>query len=232
MTARCDECQTVYLITHCVQEALSKSNNFCSQQCVRKSTLVRLKKETTCLQRYGVRVSSQSQQAKDVYRTTCLKKFGSTSVFGAPFFHAKREIRLLERFGVSHFSKFPSVQDKIARSTNKATVERHWKTNDELLCVGSWELAVVRWLNANKTDYEWQPGPFMMPNGHTYRPDTLITTGLFANTYIEVKGYMRPDAQTKWEWFHDEHPNSELWNGTRLRELNILPNKRAKLLQR
>jgi len=118
---------------------------------------------------------------------------------------------LLRKYGVDHPSKLIHVQDKIARSTNKATVERHWKTNDELLCVGSWELAVVRWLNVNQTDYEWQPGPFTMPDGRTYRPDALITTGVFLNTYIEVKGYMRADAKAKWEWFHVEHPNSQLW---------------------
>jgi hypothetical protein len=33
---------------------------------------------------------------------------------------------------------------------------------------------------------------------------------------------MREDAKEKWEWFHSNYPNSELWNESKLKEMKIL----------
>lgn len=136
----------------------------------------------------------------------------------------------LARYGVSHAMKHPLIQDKAARSSNRKIIKYHWCENVELICIGSYEVAVVEWLNAHQHDYEWQPGPFAMPDGRTYRPDVLITSGPFASNYIEIKGYFRDDAREKWEWFHGEHPHdSQLWDIKKLKEVGVLPSRRAKL---
>ena len=58
-----------------------------------------------------------------------------------------------------------------------------------------------------------------MPNGKTYRPDLYLPD---SDVWIEIKGYFRKDAKIKWDWFHKEHPNSELWNEEKLKEMKIL----------
>ncbi len=81
---------------------------------------------------------------------------------------------------------------------------------------------MVDYLNSNKIDFLWQPKTFKMPNGKTYRPDLFLVN---ENKWIEIKGYMRPKSKIKWDWFLTQHPNSELWNESRLREMGILNKK-------
>lgn len=137
----------------------------------------------------------------------------------------------LAHYGVSHAMKHPLIQDKTARSSNRKSIKYHWKNNTELICVGSYEAAVVEWLNINRYDYKWQPNPFVMPDSRTYRLDVFILSGPFIYQYIEIKGYFRDDAREKWEWFHSEHPNnSQLWNKSKLQELQILTTKKNVLI--
>ena len=42
------------------------------------------------------------------------------------------------------------------------------------------------------------------------------------NTKTVKKNYNSGDSLEKWEWFHKEYPNSELWNEKKLIELSIL----------
>lgn len=135
---------------------------------------------------------------------------------------------LLARYGVDNPTKHHGIALKAARQSNKFISVLHWKTSKELFCIGSYEIAVVQWLNINKLDYEWQPGPFLMPDGRTYRPDILILSKPFSNIYIEIKGYFREDAKEKWEWFHSNYCNSQLWDKQKLQELGILVKKRTK----
>ena len=69
-----------------------------------------------------------------------------------------------------------------------------------------------------KIDFDWQI-KFKMPNEKTYFIDCYLKD---SDTYIEIKGYFRKDAEEKWNWFHKEYPNSELWNQKKLEELGIL----------
>ncbi len=145
----------------------------------------------------------------------------------------KRRATCQAKYGVDSHFKLKEFQDKASRTANKAIVEKHWKTGEDVVCVGSYELSVVRWLNMNQLDYEWQPGPFTMPNRRTYRPDALILDQPFANMYLEIKGYWRGRSKEKWDWFRAEHPNnSQLWMKKELQDLGILPSpkKRTKLI--
>jgi len=99
------------------------------------------------------------------------------------------------------------------------TILYHWKTSEEIICIGSYEVAVVDYWNEHKIDYIWHPDPFVMPNDKRYFIDAYLPD---KDIYVEIKGYFRKDALEKWEWFHKEHPNSELWDKVKLKELNIL----------
>lgn len=111
------------------------------------------------------------------------------------------------------------IARKSAQNQTNNTTKYHWKTNEKLICQGSWEAKVVDYLNDNNINFRWQSKTFKMPNGKTYRPDLY----LFSNKkWIEIKGYFRKDAKAKWNWFHKEHPNSELWDKNVLKEMKIL----------
>jgi len=112
-----------------------------------------------------------------------------------------------------------------ARKANNSIILKHWNTNEELVCQASYEKAVVEYLNANKINFRWQPKTFttllLKKNGEhrTYRPDLYLFS---TKKWIEIKGYMREKNKTKWDWFHKEHPNSELWNKEKLEKMGIL----------
>lgn len=132
----------------------------------------------------------------------------------------ERRIRTnMKRHGVKYPTQNRNIALKVARKSNNSYIELHWKTGEELVCQARWELKVVQWLNDNKIDFLWQPKTFEMPNGNTYRPDAYLVDD---DLWIEVKGYMRPKSKPKWEWFHKEYPNSELWDKDKLKSLNIL----------
>lgn len=116
------------------------------------------------------------------------------------------------------------------------TVVKHWKSGEDIHCVGGYELAVVNWLNTNQIDFRWQLA-FQTPQGRTYYVDLYVLDGTFADTYIEIKGTFERKGghvgKEKWEWFHEKYKNSELWNRERLVELGILsaPRRRHKSVQ-
>jgi len=93
------------------------------------------------------------------------------------------------------------------------------KTEEEIICVASYEKKVVEYFNKNKIDFNWQVQTFLMPNGKTYRPDCYLPDN---NKWIEIKGYFRKDAREKWEWFTENYPNSELWDEEVLKKMNII----------
>lgn len=111
------------------------------------------------------------------------------------------------------------------KSSNNSGIIFHWKTNEELVWKASYERKTLEYLNLNKIEFLWQPKMFQTPiltskgNQSTYRPDAYL---IKENLWVEVKGFMRKDAQEKWDWFRREYPNSDLWDKKRLKELGIL----------
>lgn len=109
------------------------------------------------------------------------------------------------------------IQDKNTKSINNKYVRYHWENNKELICVGSYEAATIDYLNHNRIEFEWQPSPFMLSNGQTYRPDAYIKG---RRIYIEVKGRMMKDAKIKIELFMQSEP-LEIWGLTYLKSLGM-----------
>jgi len=130
-----------------------------------------------------------------------------------------RKNTFIKKTGYPHALCNPVTAQKAMRSSNKSYIERHWKTGQELVCTGSYELAVVLFLNQKQIFFEWQPKSFQTSLGTHYIPDLYLPD---QDLWVEIKGYMRPHSKVKWDWFHAEHPNSELWNLSKLKELRIL----------
>lgn len=131
----------------------------------------------------------------------------------------KQEKTLMKNYGVIYPLQNQELALKSARNLNDSSTLYHWQTDEELVCQASWEPKVVQYLNKNRIPFRWQPRTFIMPDGNTYRPDLYLP---LPDKWIEIKGYMRPDAEPKWLWFHKEYPNSELWDKDFLKSLNIL----------
>lgn len=134
---------------------------------------------------------------------------------------AKSKATCLRKYGALSHMHIPEIARKVAQKARRSRTLTHWKTGAELICVGGYEAAFVGWCNRYSIDFEWQI-PHQMPDGRVYYVDARILTGVFADTWIEIKGFFRSTGREKWEWFKNTHPNAELWSKARLRELGIL----------
>lgn len=115
----------------------------------------------------------------------------------------------LERYGVPYAMQNREIFRKSQSSMRKSRTLNHWKTGEELVCVGSYELAVVTQLNKNRIDFSWQI-PFSLSDGSVYYCDLYICE---LDLYVEIKGWwMQELSKKKWEEFHAENKNSELWD--------------------
>ena len=138
--------------------------------------------------------------------------------------HIKRAVKRrketsMYNYGVDHPMKTKEIYTKCMRNNTNNKIILHWKTNEELVCTASYEIAVVNWLNHNKIDFLWQHKTFELPNGRHYRPDLFLVS---ENKWVEIKGYFRDNSKVKWDWFQMEYPNSELWDKIKLKELKII----------
>lgn len=182
----------------------------------------------TNAERYGSATPLGSATIRRKIEVTNLGRYGSKNVLGrGSIVRETAKHTFQERYGVENAQQIPEVRDRSARTRRTATVIRHWKTGIELTCVGSYEVAVVNWLNANGIDFLWQV-PIKIPSdapsdvaGRTYFIDMQVTNGEHAGKYVEIKGgWPRELQRKKWEWFHGCH-TSELWTSDVLKRLGI-----------
>lgn len=59
----------------------------------------------------------------------------------------------------------------------------------------------ANWLDQQQEEWIYEP-EFTLSNNLTYLPDFQLSHG----DIIEIKGYMRPDAEIKWHMFEVEYP--------------------------
>ena len=126
----------------------------------------------------------------------------------------------IQKYGFDNPTKNKEIRLKAARSANKITTLEHWNTKENIYCQGSYEVAVVNYFNAHKIKFLWQPKTFTLPDGRTYTPDCYLTE---KGLNVEIKGrWYDNDSKEKWDWFHKEYSNSELWDEQALKEKGIL----------
>lgn len=183
-----------------------------------RSIEIRNKAKETCIKKYGVENPSQNEDIRNKVKETCIKKFGFESPLASPDIYKKVIQTNNKRYGVNYPCQNKDIAIKNARSQCKSVILKHWKTNEDLICIGSYEVKTIKYLNNKNIDFYWQHKVFNMPNGKTYRPDLYL---ILEDKWIEIKGYFRKDAKEKWDWFHSLNKNSELWDKNKLKELNI-----------
>lgn len=131
----------------------------------------------------------------------------------------------LKKYGTNNPQQNILIAKKQARKANYSFITKHWKTNEEIVCVGSYEKLTIEYLNNKKIDYIWQnkmeiPNNIPIIGGLIYFIDLYFP---YQNEYAEIKGWIDRNKITKlkWEWFHETYPNSELWDKVKLKSLSI-----------
>lgn len=177
---------------------------------------------------YGVINSSQIVFVLEKRKQTYVKRLGVENPSQSSIIKDKKKETCRKNFGVDWPMQNPSVLSMGNKRRRISSIVQHWKTLEDLVCVGSYEVAFVNWCTAHQFDFDWQikfETPLLTSKGNTsvYIIDAFLKTGPFENTWIEIKGFMTEGSRKKWEWFQTEHSNSQLWSRHRLRELGILP---------
>ena len=113
---------------------------------------------------------------------------------------------------------------KGAKTANILTVKQHWKTNQELICRGSWEPVVLDYLNNNRIEFDWQI-PHTLPDGSLYIVDLYL---IASAVWVEIKGFPRTAWLNKWNQFKQLHPNCTVWDKDKLVSLGIILPKRRR----
>jgi hypothetical protein len=192
------------------------NNVFCLKQSHPART--KEKRRQTNLRKFGHEYASQNKNIQEKRKQTCLEKYGCEYFFQNQQIKERIKQTMIEKYGVEYPYQNPDIAQKMARSQHTSTVLQHWKTKEEIVCVGGYEPKVVQHFNDKQIDFVWQIC-FDMPSGKKYFVDCYLPE---QDLYIEIKGYMRPHSKLKWDWFHSTHPNSELWDKKKLKELKIL----------
>jgi hypothetical protein len=120
----------------------------------------------------------------------------------------KRVSTCIEKYGHSFPMKNRTIFIKASKSRWRKVILKHWKTNQEIICISSYEFAIVSYLNSNKIDYDWQV-KINLPNNLIYFVDLFLKKEL---KYVEIKGiFWSVLNKEKWELFNSIYPNSEIW---------------------
>lgn len=113
---------------------------------------------------------------------------------------------------------------KISNKTaaqNKNYISKHPYngTSGIIMMKSSWEVKYAQYLDSTGIEWAYEP-EFKLSNGYSYLPDFQLSTG----DIIEVKGYMRQDAQKKWDLFCSDYPtlNKSLIRKDDLKKLGII----------
>lgn len=201
-----------------------------------KIPFVREKTRVTCRERYGTDAPLQSEHILKKSKETCFLHYGVENPMQDQAIREKSKETCRKKYGVDNPAQNIDVYRKTLTSKRKAVTCKHWKTGEKLTCIGSYETAVVGWLNKNNVDFDWQV-KIDIPDcldlgklkGKTYIIDLQVKSVnpiVPVGTFVEIKGYwMQEISKLKWEWFHSVHPNSALWTGQVLKSLGILGHK-------
>jgi hypothetical protein len=100
----------------------------------------------------------------------------------------------------------------------KTSYLTHWKTGEVLFCMSSYETKTINYLNENRINFKWQI-PIKLSQS-TYYIDLYLED---SELYVEIKGFWRKKAIAKYNEFVVKYRyKSEIWDGTKLRQLGIL----------
>jgi hypothetical protein len=180
---------------------------------------VRDKIDETNIERYGSKSPSSNEDVRQKIKESNLLLYGHENAMQNKEVREKARQTNLIRYGCGSPSQNHDIALKQAKKVNSPSTKIHWKTGEECWCQGGWEAKTVDYLNANEIDFLWQSKTFTLSTGKTYRPDLYLVG---EDLWVEIKGWFQGDALEKWTEFHEKHPNSQLWDFKKLKQMKIL----------
>lgn len=103
---------------------------------------------------------------------------------------------------ISHLGQKPSPKS----GTSKGGWYKS-KNNGKIWLRSSYELALAKYYDEQNIIWFYEYKKFKLSNEKTYYPDFYLP---IENRYVEVKGYMRPDAKIKIDMFKKEYISIKL----------------------
>lgn len=85
-----------------------------SQELIKQNQ--KIKREQTCIERYGVKNSMQSQKTKEKVKQIWIEKYGVDNPNKSKEVQEKARKTCIERYGVDHISKIDTVKEKIKQT--------------------------------------------------------------------------------------------------------------------
>ncbi len=170
------------------------------------------------------RVANWQPPYKKSYTYGCLACNTSFSVNGAantPRKYCSKTCRAKHYPRQPHSEATKAKLSQAAAIQNKNYKSKHVYNGPKGLInmKSSWEVKYACWLDKQGKEWTYEP-KFTLSNNHIYLPDFQLSDGVI----IEIKGYMRPDAEVKWRMFESEYPqiNKSLLRKEDLKRLGIL----------
>ncbi len=213
------------------------SLEFIKEQYISKDYLFLDNEYHSCMTQYNIRCLKCGYEWKQNYNSlqqgrgcvkcavekrkkTCLEKYGKKFINQVEVFKNKAKSTNFSKYGCLNPMQNHVIALKSAKKVNHPELHYHWLTGEEIWTQGSYESSTIYDLNNRRINYLWQPKTFTLANGKTYRPDLYL---IDEDKWVEIKGYFRKDALEKWTEFHEKIcPNSELWDGPKLKEFKII----------
>lgn len=96
-----------------------KNRQFCSKSCSQIYTKSKnkdwlSKRDTTNLEKYGVKSPLESDKVREKYKANLIEKYGVSNPFLLPEFREKANNTIIERYGVNNASKNLEIAKKIS----------------------------------------------------------------------------------------------------------------------
>lgn len=167
-----------------------------------------------------------SYPSKKEYTYECLACKKSFSVTGA--FNTSTRQYCSKSCRAKHLPRQPHTAETKAKLSHAASLQckrykgKHLYTGPKgsIYMKSSWEVKYANWLDAQNQGWTYEP-KFTLSNNYIYLPDFQLSDGVI----IEIKGYMRPDAEVKWHMFEVEYPQikKHLLRKEDLVKIGILP---------
>jgi hypothetical protein len=95
-----------------LKTAYQRGENFCSNSCISKNSVIQEKKKQTCLKNLGVENPSQSKDVQQKMQETCLKKYGVYYSLQSQEIKEKSRQTCEEKYGCSYAIQNKEVQEK------------------------------------------------------------------------------------------------------------------------
>jgi len=198
--------QIDYICRYCnkrFKKAKSSKRKFCSHKCYKSDLDENPKSEKAIEERFNISTKQfleihYLEKKLSLYRISCIAELSKSKI------HV-----LLNKFRIP---KRSMSESKALELLSKRTHSQHRGYRKDLsnqYFDSAWEANYYRYLQFKRRKFQYEPKAFkvMLPNNKIthYIPDFLIQ-----DTFIEVKGYWRPDAKLKFKFFKEQYPHIKI----------------------